>query len=262
MGERTSIGTDLAHERTGDSGPLLVALHGLTSSRRRERLMGLDVTNGIAGVRRIAYDARGHGESPGVDDPAAYRWPALAGDLLTLLDDVAPTEPVHVVGSSMGAATALHAAVRQPSRFASLTLMLPPTAWSTRAAKAGEYEAAAALVETDGVQAWVDAGRGVPEPPAVRGRPDTEPDVAASLLPSVLRGAAASDLPAEEQLATLTMPCLVLAWIDDPAHPLDTAAALSRILPDVRTRVAHDPVDVRGWTDDVARFVRALEVRR
>lgn len=259
MSERTSVGIDLAHERTGDSGPVVVALHGLTSSRRRERLMGLDVTAGLIGVRRVAYDARGHGRSPGVDDPAAYRWPALAGDLLALLDHVAPTEAVHAVGSSMGAATALHAAVLEPSRFASLTLMLPPTAWATRAAKAGEYEAAAAMVEAKGVQAWVDAGRDTPEPPAVRGRPDTEPDIAEALLPSVLRGAAASDLPTEEQLAALSMPCLVLAWVDDPAHPLDTAAALARLLPDVRTRIAHDPDDVRGWTHDVARFVRNVD---
>ncbi|GAA2069271.1 alpha/beta hydrolase [Aeromicrobium halocynthiae] len=262
MSERTSVGTDLAHERTGHSGPVVVALHGLTSSRRRERLMRLDVTEGLAGVRRVAYDARGHGRSPGVDDPAAYRWPALAEDLLSLLDDVAPSEPVHAVGSSMGAATALHAAVRQPSRFASLTLMLPPTAWTTRATKAGEYEAAAVLVETEGVQAWVDAGRDVPEPPAVRGRPETEPDVLASILPSVLRGAAASDLPDPERLAALSMPCLVLAWVDDPAHPLDTADALARLLPDVRTRIASEPHDVRGWTDDVARFVHDVESRR
>ena len=156
MSERRRVGSDLAHERTGGSGPVVVALHGLTSSRRRERLMGLDVTEGLDGVRRVAYDARGHGLSPGVADPAVYRWPALAEDLLTLLEDLAPTEPVHAVGSSMGAATALHAAVREPSRFASLTLMLPPTAWVTRAAKAGEYEAAATLVEHEGVQAWVD----------------------------------------------------------------------------------------------------------
>lgn len=262
MSERTSVGSDLAHERTGDSGPLVVALHGLTSSRRRERLMGLDVTAPIADVRRVAYDARGHGRSPGVDDPAAYRWPALAGDLLALLDDVAPDEAVHAVGSSMGAATVLHAAVLDPSRFASLTLMLPPTAWATRAAKAGEYETAAALVETEGLQAWVDAGREAPEPPAVRGRPDTEPDVAESLLPSVLRGAAASDLPDERQLAALTMPCLVLAWVDDPAHPLETADLLAQVLPDVRTRIGRRPADVRGWTDEIARFVRGADDAR
>ena len=262
MTERTRVGTDLAHESTGTSGPVVVALHGLTSSRRRERLMGLDVTAELTGVRRVAFDARGHGLSPGLAEPAAYAWPALADDLLTLLDDVAPAEPVHAVGSSMGAATALHAAVREPARFASLTLMLPPTAWATRAAKAGEYEAAAALVESEGVQAWVDSGRDAPEPPAIRGRPETEPDVPAPLLPSVLRGAAASDLPDEGQLAALTMPCLVLAWVDDPAHPLDTADALAGLLPDVRTRLAHGPEDVRGWTDDIAQLVRETDAAR
>ena len=262
MPERTGVGTDLAHGSTGASGPVVVALHGLTSSRRREGLMGLDVTAGLTGVRRVAFDARGHGLSPGVAEPAAYTWPALAEDLLMLLDHVAPSEPVHAVGSSMGAATALHAAVREPARFASLTLMLPPTAWATRAAKSGEYEAAAALVEGEGVQAWVDAGRDTPEPPAVRGRPETEPDVPASLLPSVLRGAAASDLPDAERLAGLTMPSLVLAWVDDPAHPLDTAEALARLLPDVRTRIAHGPDDVRGWTDAVAQLVRETDEAR
>jgi pimeloyl-ACP methyl ester carboxylesterase len=72
-----------------------------------------------AGHRVIAYDQRGQFESTGGDDPAAYEIPALAGDLLDLIGD----EPAHVVGHSFGGLVSRAAAIRDPSRFRSLTLL-------------------------------------------------------------------------------------------------------------------------------------------
>ena len=83
-------GAALAYDVVGEAGPLAVQLHGLTSSRARDAQLGLDVGRALSGARVLRYDARGHGESTGDLDPDSYRWDRLAGDLLALLDEVAP----------------------------------------------------------------------------------------------------------------------------------------------------------------------------
>lgn len=251
-------GATLDFDVVGTDGPPVVALHGLTSSRRREARMGLDVADRVDDVRLLRYDARGHGLSSGRHEPGDYRWSALARDLAALLDHVFPGERVHGVGPSMGTGTLLHAAVAEPWRFETLTLMIPPTAWATRAAKATEYEWSARLVESSGVRAFVAAADEAPDPPAVAGRPHTMPDVAEDLLPTVLRGAAGSDLPPRPAIGDVEQPTLVLAWTDDPAHPLETADALVELLPSSRLVVASHPDDVALWPKEIATHVRAV----
>lgn len=241
----------------GESGPALVVLHGLTSSRRRDRVLGLDVAGPLTGVRVLRYDARGHGRSTGRDVADDYTWPRLADDFERVVERIFPGEQVHGLGGSMGTATLLHAALATPSRLASLTLMIPPTAWASRQAKAAEYEASARLVETSGVDAFVAAAAQAVPPPATVGRPDTVPDVDAALLPTVLRGAARSDLPATSALATLDVPTQLLAWTEDPAHPLSTAETLHGLWPSSRLEVATTPEQVRGWSALLAEHVRA-----
>jgi len=245
-------GAELALEVSDEGGCPVVQLHGLTSSRVRDRLLDLDLGRGLSGTRLLRYDARGHGRSTGRLVPEDYRWSQLAGDLLALLDAWFPGEPVHGVGPSMGAGTLLHAAVREPERFAGLTLVIPPTAWETRTAKAAEYVAAAELVEREGMAPFVEAGRLAPRPPATVETPLTVPDVQESLLPTLLRGAALTDLPEPAALAVLAeagLPVTILAWTEDPAHPLSTARALADLLPQARLVVAETPADLATWPD-------------
>jgi hypothetical protein len=155
----------------------------------------------------------------------------------------------------MGCATLLHAAMRDPGRFDGLTLMLPPTAWESRAAKAAEYLAAADRVEQQGMAAFdVDPHRELP--PAQAGIPDTEPDVDLSIFPALLRGAAMSDLPTLEAISTIDARVTLLAWVGDAGHPLSTAEALLTALPNASLQVARTPEDVARWPgvllDDVA----------
>lgn len=250
-------GAELDVELSDERGHPVVQLHGLTSSRRRDRLLDLDLGRGLSGTRLLRYDARGHGRSTGRAVPQDYRWPVLADDLLRLLDAWFPGEPVHGVGPSMGTATLLHAAVRDPARFVGLTLVIPPTAWRTRRAKADDYRAAAELVERDGMAAFVAAGRLAAPPPATVEAPETVPDVAEALLPSLLRGAALSDLPDAAGLAGVDVPVTVLAWTEDPAHPVSTAQTLVELLPRARLVVAATPADLATWPEllraDVAR---------
>lgn len=250
-------GAHLDVELSDEGGHPVVQLHGLTSSRARDRVLDLDLGRGLSGTRLLRYDARGHGRSTGRNEPADYRWEVLAGDLLALLDRFFPGEAVHGVGPSMGAATLLHAAVHDPGRFSGLTLLVPPTAWRTRAAQGENYRRAAALIERRGTGAFVAAGANVPAPPATVGAPATVPDVAEHLLPALFRGAADTDLPPREAIARISAPTTILAWTDDPAHPVSTAEALAGLLPHARLHVASTPDEVRTWPGilraDVAR---------
>ncbi|KAB1654053.1 alpha/beta hydrolase [Pseudoclavibacter chungangensis] len=249
-------GADLDVELSDEGGAPVVQLHGLTSSRRRDRQLNLDLGTGLHGTRLLRYDARGHGRSTGRTVPDDYRWTSLADDLLRLLDAWFPGERVHGVGPSMGAGTLLHAAVRDPGRFSGFTLMLPPTAWDTRAAKAEEYRVAADLVESRGIGAFVALNRLKPSPPAAKRLPDSLPEVSEALFPTVFRGAAASDLPDPEQIARIDVPTTLLAWIDDPGHPVSTAERLHGLLPHSTLTIASTPADVGTWPgvlrDDVA----------
>jgi 3-oxoadipate enol-lactonase len=240
-------GAELDVELSNEGGHPVVQLHGLTSSRSRDRLLDLDLGRGLSGTRLLRYDARGHGRSTGRPAPDDYRWDRLADDLLRMLDAFFPGERVHGVGPSMGTATLLHAAVRDPDRFSGLTLLLPPTAWETRVAKGDEYRAAALLVEQQGVDVFVEAARLAPVPPATEGLPETRPDVDATLLPSLFRGAAASDLPPAEDVARIGVPTTLLAWVGDPSHPLSTAEALLGLVPSATLTVATTRADVETW---------------
>ncbi|MGB3185451.1 MAG: alpha/beta hydrolase [Ornithinimicrobium sp.] len=187
-----------------------------------------------------------------------YTWPHLAGDLLHLLDQAAPSQHVCGVGQSMGAATLLHAACSDPPRFQALVLGIPPTAWSSRAAQQAAYLQTADAVEQRGIEELMDTARTAPRPPAVGPEvPITVPDVQTALLPSVFRGAARSDLPPREAIANLQVPTLLLCWAGDPAHPVSTARRLSQLLPQHRLEVAHTPADTATWPVLVAEHLAA-----
>ena len=251
-------GPALARDVRGDGLPV-VQLHGLSSSRRRDEVFGLDLTAGRDGLRVVRYDARGHGESPGTADPDDYTWPALARDLLALLDEEFPGRRVHGVGQSMGSATLLTAAVAEPDRFASLTLGIPPTVWQWRREQSRLYELAARQVERWGGARWSEVTRQPPTSPAIDpARPVTAPDVADEWLPAAFRGAAATDLPPEEQIGRLRMPVLLLAWPQDASHPLEVAEHLLELLPDARLEVARSPTEVEAWPRAVSAFIGGL----
>ena len=247
MSTFTVPGAALDFELSDEGGEPVVQLHGLTSSRYRDRLLDLDLGVGLSGTRLLRYDARGHGRSTGRAVPEDYRWEVLADDLLRILEEVFPGETVHGVGPSMGCATLLHAITREPQRFSALTLVVPPTAWGTRVAKAADYLAAAELVERDGMAAFVEVGRTAPRPPATVEAPETVPDVREELLPSLLRGAALSDLPAPEEVARIGVPTTVLAWTEDPAHPLRTAERIASLVAGSELVVAATPAQAGQW---------------
>jgi pimeloyl-ACP methyl ester carboxylesterase len=249
--------TALAHTLLGHGRPFVWG-HGLTSSRASEDRLPLlrweTLTD--AGLQVVRYDAAGHGETGGPADPTGYEWPQLATDLLELLDEL-DLDRVHAGGASMGCATTLHAAVRAPERFERLVLVIPPTAWETRAAQGELYRASADLVERDGKDAWLDAAALAPRATVFADLPPMPmiADIPEATLPSVLRGAAASDLPDPDAVARLEHPSLILAWAGDPGHPESTAHRLGELLPHSEVRIAAELHDLFTWSAAIAAFL-------
>jgi pimeloyl-ACP methyl ester carboxylesterase len=250
----------LSYEVHDGALPTVVQLHGLSSSRGSEAAAGFFDWSAVsdAGRRLVRYDARGHGRSTGRPEPADYAWPVLAEDLLALLDELAPGEAVDAIGVSMGVGTLLHAVTLQPARFRRLVLVIPPTAWATRAAQGEGYRQMADLAEQQGYDALVRAMRAFATLPLLEEGGWTmapPPDLAPEVLPAAFRGAASTDFPPEEAVARIRQPVLLRPWVGDPGHPVSTSDRLLELLPDAVLELMSTPDDLRGLGARAADFL-------
>jgi pimeloyl-ACP methyl ester carboxylesterase len=243
------------------SGPAFFWGHGLTGSTAQDGRNSMFDWDRLARRRRILrWDARGHGESAGTLAVDEYRWDNLALDLLALAD-VLGVERFVAGGVSMGAATALHAAVAAPERIDALVLVLAPTAYETRADQAKQYRDGAALIEKRGVGAYVARASAEPVPDILRSVADLYrfvPAVEETRLPAVLRGAAASDLPSPDAVRRVSQPALLLAWETDRGHPVSTSQRLVELLPHAELVVARRLRELASWTDRVESFLDSV----
>ncbi|HEX4244945.1 MAG TPA: alpha/beta fold hydrolase [Acidimicrobiales bacterium] len=260
----TIRGAELAYEVTG-SGPDVIWGHGLSMDRASDADMGLLDWQQIP-VTVVRYDARGHGRSESTPDLDGYRWSELAQDQLALADALGIDGYV-AAGASMGCGTALHAGVLGGGRVKALVLAIPPTAWETRAAQAEQWELAASVIETDGVEAVI-AARAQLDPPDPYAGDDRRRELQAAAtrawdpdrLALVMRGATRANFPDRADIARIGVPALILAWTGDPIHPMSTSEELHSLLPDSELHVASTAADLSTWTDLTRGFLkRALD---
>lgn len=252
-------GADLMVEIIGADGPAFVWCHGFLSSRGQEDVDGLFDWRAVVGQhwRWVRYDARGHGESGGTNNVAAYSWGELSRDLVGLADALGIPR-FAAGGASMGCASVLEAALAAPDRIDRLVLVTPPAAWENHAVQAEHYRTNAAYVRSQGDDEGLVAVGVDVRPPilaSMTGPIPSIPSVSPDLLPAVLRGAAASDLPPAHMLAHLEQPALILAWDTDHAHPIATAERLAEVLPRADLHVARTLRQVRDWPRLVSGFM-------
>jgi len=105
------------------------------------------------GLRVIAFDQRGHGESDQPD--TGYDFPSVVADLVGFVDAVGLSEPSVLVGHSWGASVVLHFAAAHRDRTAGIALVdggtsSPGERWSWE-----ETETRLRPPELDGMQ-WTD----------------------------------------------------------------------------------------------------------
>lgn len=258
----TVRGVDLAWQRSGDSNLPIVWGHGLNSSRAGEEPFGLiDWPTLSASSDVVRYDARGHGTSGFTTEPGGYSWDNMARDQLELATALGIDSYI-AAGASLGAATALHAAVLAPQRISKLVLVIPPTGWETRAAQADFYEAIAQTIEADGLQPIADSVPNLPVPDPFKGLDEWLSARTTSILEDDpvrmagrFRGATTANLPDRELVASIEAPTLILAWTGDPGHPISSAEELQGLLPNAELQVASTFDELRTWTALIQQFV-------
>jgi pimeloyl-ACP methyl ester carboxylesterase len=216
-------GLDIAVEEAGD-GPPLVLLHG-GSSGPDDFAAQLPLLRGS--FRCYAPHARGHGGTRW-DAERGFRYAWLVDDTLALADALG-LETFHLLGFSMGAATALGLAARAPSRLRSLVL----------AGVSGEREPRGSVARRT-----FDPDR------IARSDPDWAADLARRhdrvqgegawrrLLPAIAADIADQELIDAAGLATIRCPTLLLVGDRDPFVPLEQAVHLRRTIRDARLLVA------------------------
>ena len=261
-------GRALAVSVGGGRGVPFVWGHALQCSMRADEASGVFDWSGLAPAARvIRYDARAHGESCSERDPSGCAWESLARDMWRVADDCGAARPV-LGGASMGCATAVWAAMQHPRRVAGLVLVIPPTAWELRPRQVRSYLMMARLVRIAGRLPFRAAsailGERVSGSPlqaiareVIRGLATRDP----RNVEAAFRGAALSDLPPIEHCARLRMPTLILAWRNDPAHPVSVATRLAEAMPNARLEVAEDDIEVRRWPESVKNFISSVRSR-
>src|SRR3954470_20958731 len=144
----------LRGEDAGEGTPL-VLLHGLSADRRNVLQGSKHLLR--RGYRLVSYDARGHGSSDPPPNPAAYEYADLVGDLDLVLADREIERPV-LVGSSMGAATAMAWTLDHPERVPALVQVTPAFAGVPRSdgLEDHQWERFADVLESGGIDAFVE----------------------------------------------------------------------------------------------------------
>lgn len=103
------------------AGSPIVLIHGYSRSLEDWLMLADSFT---VHHRVIAFDVRGFGQSSKFQDAARYG-SAMAEDVIALLDHLEISR-AHLIGHSLGALVAGHAAARFPERIASATLIAGP----------------------------------------------------------------------------------------------------------------------------------------
>jgi pimeloyl-ACP methyl ester carboxylesterase len=98
---------------------VVVLVPGFTGSK--EDFIAVLAPLAATGYDVVAFDQRGQWETPGPAEAGGYSLAGFGTDLLSVMATLG--ERVHVVGHSYGGLVAREAALAQPQRFASLTLL-------------------------------------------------------------------------------------------------------------------------------------------
>lgn len=214
---------------TGSGAPTTLFAHGLAGSIAETRPFG----SGVTGTK-VYFHFRGHGATRGSGEPWTYD--GVASELCAV---ASAYRTDRALGVSMGAGALLRVAVTRPHAFERLVLVLPAVIDQPRVGPAVErMRRQADLVETGELETLA-ASIVDDQPAVVRGRADVQvwarrraQRLAGTTVARALRELSTGHpLTVRDGLRQLDIPVLVIAQVDDDAHPASVAHDLAGLLP-------------------------------
>jgi pimeloyl-ACP methyl ester carboxylesterase len=238
----------------------VILVHGLLLSQEMDRPLARDLA--ARGNRVITVDLLGHGESDRPRDMWRYSMRFFAEQLLGLLDHLELDEAV-VMGTSLGANTALELAALAPERLRGMVIEMPVLDNALLASALTFTPILVALTFGEPLMKVVSrVTRAIPRrllPHYGNVVLDTvrqEPGPGAAVLQGLFFGRIA---PHRSERRTFGMPALVIGHHRDPVHPFSDAGMLAEELRDSRLLEASSLVELRlspeRLTDEIASFL-------
>ena len=250
--------------RTARSAPAdgrpLILVHGLLLSQEMHRPLAEDLA--ARGNRVITVDLLGHGESDRPRDMWRYSIRFFGDQLVALMDDLEIEEAV-VMGTSLGANTALNVALTAPERLRGMVIEMPVLDNALMWSALVFTPLLAAL--TFGETAMKLVGRATRAVPrrllphygnVMLDLVRQEPGPSAAVLQGLFFGRIA---PHRNDRRTFQTPTLVLGHHRDPVHPFSDAGMLAEELPNSRLLEASSIMELRTQperlTNEIAGFL-------
>ena len=235
-------------------------VHGLLLSQRMHEPLARELA--ARGNHVVTIDLLGHGRSDRPVEPARYSISRFAAQVVALLDHLDIDEAV-VLGTSLGANTALEVCHLAPERVRGMVVEMPVLDQAliaclvvfgplmialTVAQPAARVTARAARANPSrGLPFWLDIALDT-----VR----QDPAPSAAVLRGLFFGRTA---PAPDERRAMLAPTLVIGHRRDPIHPLTDAGMLADELPDGRLLQANSFVELRltpvRLTGEIAAFL-------
>jgi pimeloyl-ACP methyl ester carboxylesterase len=255
----SAVGARGRSTRVADGRPVIL-VHGLLLSQQMDRPLAEALAK--RGNHAITVDLLGHGESDRPRDMWRYSMGTFADQVIALMDHLQLEQAV-VLGTSLGANTALEIASRAPERLRAMVLEMPVLDNALLASAVTFTPVLVAL--TFGEPAMKLLARGARAIPrrllpyygnVVLDVIRQEPGPGGALLQGLFFGRIA---PHRSERRTFEMPALVLGHRRDPVHPFSDAGMLAEELPNARLLQADSLVELRlrpaRLTEEIADFL-------
>ncbi len=251
-------GRTLAYTDYGHGSRIVVLLHGLLLSQRMHEPLAKALA--ARGNRVITLDLLGHGRSERPLDPQCYSMTFFGEQVIALLDHLEIDEAV-ILGTSLGANTAIEAAALAPERLRGMVIEMPVLDGALLACALAFTPLMLALSYGEPMMRIVQAGaKRVPRLPwlldFVVDTVRQDPAPGAAVLQGLFFGRIA---PHRSERRRIETPTLVIGHRRDPVHPFSDAGMLAEELPNGRLLEASSIIELRiapeRLTGEIADFI-------
>ena len=251
-------GRTLAYTEYGDGSRIVVLLHGLLLSQRMHEPLAKALA--ARGNRVLTLDLLGHGGSERPLDPQCYSMTFFGEQVIALLDHLEIDEAV-VLGTSLGANTAIEAAALAPERLRGMVIEMPVLDGALLACALAFTPLMLALSYGEPIMRVVQAGaKRVPRLPwlldFVVDTVRQDPAPGAAVLQGLFFGRLA---PHRGERRRIETPTLVIGHRRDPLQPFSDAGMLAEELPNGRLLEASSIIELRiapeRLTGEIADFI-------